>query len=140
MQEQHKRLDNFMSNVEERLGGLEAAVSQLALNDPELAKRTEALSQRERMERERERDRERSAPRSPPLYAASPKAPKSDLKKKKKKKIVPEYERELNRSTVPDLSYRSALPPGDEVRLSARWPIVCVCVCVCGLLAVWSVG
>jgi hypothetical protein len=116
MQEQHRRLDSFMANVEERLGGLEAAVSQLALNsDPELARRTDALlSQRERMERERERDRERSPP--PPPFYASPKPAKSDLKKKKKKKtIVPEYEREISRSTVPDLGYRTGPPAGDEV-------------------------
>jgi hypothetical protein len=117
MQEQYRRYDSFMSNVEARLGGLEAAMSQLVLNDPELAKRAEALSQRERMERERERDR--SAGRlGPSLYAApsSPRPAKSDsLKKKKKKKtIVPEYERELSRSAAPDLGhYRN--PAVDEV-------------------------
>lgn len=103
-----------MGNVEERLGNLEASVSQLALNDPEMSKRLETLGRREKMERERERDR--SASRNPSFLGTS----QSDSKKKKKKKpILPEDEqREAARGPAPDFVFRSATSSGgDEVRL-----------------------
>jgi len=109
MQQQYKRLDGFMHNVEERLGGLEAAVSQLVLSNPDVATRLEAFSHREE-------ERGGSS-----LYPAASKdkggaSSKPQQKKKKKKAITVENDRDLGRITTPELGYRPMpQPAGDEV-------------------------
>jgi len=107
IQEHHKRFNNFVVNMEERLGGLEAAVSQLVLNDPELSKRMEACGRREDKERESQKERERSTSRHH-ISGSS-----TSGKKKKKTKTTPDHETELYTRSAAGTSSRDVA--GEEV-------------------------
>jgi len=107
IQEHHKRFNNFVVNMEERLGGLEAAVSQLVLNDPELSKRMEACGRREDKERESQKERERSTSRHH-ISGSS-----TSGKKKKKTKTTPDHETELYTRSAAGTSSRDVA--GEEI-------------------------